>query len=225
MKKSLLIGLCLCVLFTVAPTQKSHAIVWVVVKAAAKKVIKAIDLQVQRLQNKTIGLQNAQKVIENTLSKLKLDEISGWVNKQKELYQTYYDELVKVKNVITYYQEIRVIIQKQVDMVNEYREAYNLFRNDTHFTPDDIAHMGEVYDGILSQSAQNLKSINLVINSFFTQMNDAARLELIHEAGAAIDENYNDLRRYNSANKAKALNRARDENDLLALRRLYEIID
>ena len=225
MKKSLLIGLCLCALFTVAPTQKTHAIVWVVVKAAAKKIIKAIDLQVQRLQNKTIGLQNAQKVVENSLSKLKLDEISGWVNKQKDLYQTYYDELVKVKNVIAYYQEIRVIMQKQVHIVNEYREAYNLFRSDSHFTPDEIIHMGEVYDGILSQSAQNLKSINLVIKSFLTQMNDASRLVLIHEAGQAIDENYTDLRRYNSSNKAKALNRARDESDLLALRQLYGNMD
>ncbi|RFM34430.1 conjugal transfer protein TraI [Chitinophaga silvisoli] len=220
MKKSILIGLFLCALFTVTPTQKTHAIVWVVVKAAAKKIIKAIDLQVQRLQNKTIGLQNAQKVVENALSKAKLNEISGWVNKQKDLYQTYYDELVKVKSLIAYYQEIRIIIQKQVDMVNEYKEAYNLFRNDNHFTPDEIIHMGEVYDGILSQSAQNLKAINLAIKSFLS-MNDASRLLMIYEASEAIDEKYNDLCKYNSTNKAKAINRARDENDLRALRQLY----
>ena len=221
MKRSLIIALFLSAMLTVAPTQKSHAIVWVVVKAAAKKIIKAIDLQVQRMQNKTIGLQNAQKAIENTLSKLKLDEISGWVTKQKELYQVYYNELVKVKNVITYYQEIKVIIQKQADMIDEYKEAYSLFKSDSHFTPDEVEHMAEVYDGILTQSAQNLKSVNLVINSFLTQMNDAARLALIHRAGEAIDENCSDLRQYNSSNKAKAINRAKDQNDLAALRRLY----
>jgi hypothetical protein len=43
-----------------------------VIKAGVKKVVKAVDLKVQRLQNKTIWLQNAQKVLENKLSKLRL---------------------------------------------------------------------------------------------------------------------------------------------------------
>ena len=62
-----------------------------IIKEGVKKVIKAVDLMIQRLQNKTIWLQNAQKVIENQLSKLKLTEISDWVNKQKELYKDYFD--------------------------------------------------------------------------------------------------------------------------------------
>ena len=83
MKKIWFITMLATMLLVVAPTQQSHAVVWVVVKAAVKKVIKAIDLQIQRLQNKTIWLQNAQKTLENTLSKLKLDEISDWTEKQK----------------------------------------------------------------------------------------------------------------------------------------------
>ncbi len=42
------------------------------------RVIRAIDLEVQRMQNQTIWLQNAQKALENQLSKLKLTEISDW---------------------------------------------------------------------------------------------------------------------------------------------------
>ena len=36
------------------------------------RVIRAIDLEVQRLQNQTIWLQDAQKTLENQLSKLKI---------------------------------------------------------------------------------------------------------------------------------------------------------
>ena len=85
-----------------------------IVKAVTKKVIKAIDLRIQKLQNKTIWLQNAQKKIENILSKLKLDEISDWTQKQKDLYKNYYEELAKVKSIITYYQRIKDITEKQV---------------------------------------------------------------------------------------------------------------
>ena len=50
------------------------------------------------MQNKTIWLQNAQKVIENQLSKTKLTEISGWTEQQRTLYSDYYAELGKIKS-------------------------------------------------------------------------------------------------------------------------------
>ncbi|MCH5684244.1 hypothetical protein LWM68_08205 [Niabella sp. W65] len=64
---------------------RSHAIVWKVFTEAVKKALRAADLAIQRLQNKTIGLQNAQKEVENTMSKLKLREISDWAEKQRGL--------------------------------------------------------------------------------------------------------------------------------------------
>ncbi len=94
-----------------------------VVTGLAKKVIKAIDLKVQRLQNKTIGLQNAQKLLENTFSKLHLQEITGWVQQQKDLYANYYNELWRVKSVITYYHRIKEITQKQKLLLSSYQRA------------------------------------------------------------------------------------------------------
>ncbi len=68
-----------------------------VIKAGIKKAIVAVDLKIQRLQTKTIWLQDVQKEIENTMSKLKLDEITGWVQKQKDLYENYFEELMESK--------------------------------------------------------------------------------------------------------------------------------
>ncbi|HEX5555259.1 MAG TPA: hypothetical protein VFX43_18605 [Chitinophagaceae bacterium] len=88
---------------------QAQALVAAVIKKGIKKAIKAVDLKIQRLQNKTILLQNAQKELENKMSKLKLEEIAGWVRKQRDLYQKYYEELWKVKAVISYYDRIREI--------------------------------------------------------------------------------------------------------------------
>src|SRR6476620_11144768 len=87
------------VLMVSMPTNQANAQVAVleVIKAGVKKVIKAVDLKIQRMQNETIWLQNAQKVMENQLSKLKLNEIAKWSEKQKELYSKYYTDLWKVK--------------------------------------------------------------------------------------------------------------------------------
>src|SRR6478752_7099247 len=111
-------------LFSVAPMQTQAQIpILEIIKAAVKKVIKAVDLKIQRLQNKTIWLQNAQKTLENTMSKLKLEEITGWVEKQRELFSEYYDELKKVKDIITKYQRVKDITRKQIELVAVYKRA------------------------------------------------------------------------------------------------------
>jgi len=202
---------------------KSHAIIWTVIQAAAKKVIKAMDLAIQRLQNQTIALQNAQKAIENTMSKLKLNEISGWVEAQRKQYEQYYNELWKVRSAIAYYRRIKEIVSRQVDLVGEYRRAFALFKKDKHFTPQEIAFMGAVYDGILDESLKNIDELFLVVNSFTTEMSDAGRLELIARAANKVDDNFMDLKSFNNSNALLSVQRARDETEIRQLKTLYDL--
>lgn len=211
----------LCCGLVVMPTKKSQAIVWVVIKAAAKKVIKALDLQIQRLQNNTIVLQNAQKTLENALSKLKLQEIAGWTEKQRQLYAGYFEELWKVKNAISTYKKIKEIVQQQVVLVNEYKKAYELLRKDTRFTPEEIDYMYKVYSGILSESLKNVDQLLLVCNSFATQMSDGRRLEIIADAAAGIEENMTALRQFTNYNIGISMQRANGASEIDMVRRMY----
>jgi predicted transcriptional regulator YheO len=192
-----------------------------IIKAAVVKVIKAADLKIQRLQNKTIWLQNAQKTLENALSKLKLDEISDWTERQKTLYKDYFEELEKVKSIISYYQRIREISRKQLRLVEEYQRAWNLFKQDKYFTSDELGYMAKVYSGILDESAKNLDQISLVIKSFSTTMSDAKRLEIINAAADDVDANYYDLTRFNKQNIMLSLQRAKENNDVEVVKKLY----
>ena len=65
-----------------------------IIRQGVKKAIIAVDLKIQRLQNKVIALQNVQKKLENTLSKVKLTEISDWIEKQRKLYDDYFPGIV-----------------------------------------------------------------------------------------------------------------------------------
>ncbi|MBW1656170.1 conjugal transfer protein TraI [Flavobacterium quisquiliarum] len=226
MKKKLIISLvCLLLVSTPArPAEKVMALpILEIVKAVTKKVIKAIDLRIQKLQNKTIWLQNAQKQVENVLSKLKLDEISDWTQKQKDLYKGYYEELAKVKSIITYYQRIKEITKKQTQLVQEYERAWNLFKQDTHFKDSEIQYMERVYTGILEESVKNIDQIFLILDSFATQMSDLKRLEIINKAADQIDANYNDLTMFNQQNILLSLQRAKTEADVNQVKQFYGI--
>jgi hypothetical protein len=176
---------------------------------------------IQRLQNKTIWLQNAQKVLENKLNELKLTEIAEWTEKHRKLYQDYYEELWKVKNTIAMYQRVRQVMDKQVRIVDEYRRCWNIVQNDEHFTKDELDYMAKVYSGIMDESVKNLDQIIVVINSFKTQMSDGKRLEIIEQAASEIDQNYFDLKQFNTQNMLLSLNRAKDANEIDVVKKLY----
>jgi len=188
-----------------------------------KRVIKAVDLRIQRLQNRTIWLQNAQKTIENSLSKFKLDEITIWSAKHRDQYQQYYQELLQVKSMIKFYSLIKQTIQKQLLLVKEYGRIWRLLRKDRQFTTAELTYMGEVYQGILTESLKNIDFIQLTTRSFSFQMTDADRLELIQKAADRIDQNYQDLRAFNQQQILLRLHRSKDHQEMLHMKQLYDL--
>lgn len=216
-----IVGLSLCCMLM--PVQKSQAQIPIleIIKAAVKKVIIAVDLQVQRLQNKTIWLQNAQKTLENTMSKMHLDDISGWVEKQRKLYADYFEELRKVKTALTYYQRVKDIIEQQIQIVREYQAAWALFRQDRNFTQEELDYMFEVYTGMMEESGKNIDQLFLVINAFVTQMSDAKRLEIIDGVSANVEQTLMDLKEFNEENKMISLQRAVEQGEIDYVKKLY----
>lgn len=222
-KVTLPISLAFVLVSVSAENARAQFVITDVIKAAATKVIKAIDLKVQRMQNQTIWLQNAQKALENQLSKLRLDEITGWTDRQRQLYSNYYDELWQIKSVITYYQRIKDMTAKQLAMVREYRQAWAVVNRDGRFSPAELKYMEEVYAGMLDASLKNLDQIMVVINGFKTQMTDEQRLVLINKAGDQLDENYDDLHRFNEQNIMLSQHRGKEVSEIKTIKKLYEI--
>ena len=223
MKKLCVLGM-LIICCAVMPTKQTDAQVTdiaQIIKEGVKKVIVAVDLQIQRIQTQTIWLQNAQKVLENAMSQLKLTDIANWVEKQKDLYADYYQELWEVKSAIVYYQRAKEIIAEQLELVNAYKQAFALFRQDKNFTEDEISYMHKVYSGILDESVKNIDQILNVINAFTTQMSDAQRLAIIDDAAKRIDQNYSDLKEFNNENIKISLQRAKEYNDVDIVKKLY----
>ncbi len=217
------LSLILCCLFIPVQQAKAADPILQIIKEAVIKVIKEIDLQIQRLQNKTIWLQNAQKTIENKLSELKLNEIKDWVEKQRKQYEDYFEELWKVKMAITFLKTVKDIVERQTGLVKEYKKAWAVFQKDKHFTKEELAYMFSVYSGILEQSIKNIDQLTLVITSFETQMSDGKRLELIQKIANTLDEQYADLKNFNNQNKVIAIQRGLEKGEIDHVRKLHAL--
>jgi hypothetical protein len=223
-KGKLLVVVLLTSLSTLVPSQSTQAAWWEVVRQVVIKVILAIDAQVQRLQNKTIGLQNAQKALENALSKLKLEEIGDWGEKQRALYANYYEELWKVKNALATYKKVKELIEAQRALVKSYQRGYQLFRQDDHFTPQEIEYMGLVYSGMLAKSLETVDQLLQVVQSFTVQMSDGERWKIIDQAAEDMKALLSDLRRFNQENVLLSVQRSKDKVTLQRVRMFYGIL-
>jgi len=218
MKKIFLI---LTVCCSISVTTEAQIPIISVITTLAKKILNAIDLEVENLQNQTVWLQDAQKEMENAMAKLQLDGITDWVQKQKDLYAEYYQELSLVKQIVADYDKVKNIIQLQSGIISEYKSAYALFQQDKNFSASEIKYMYNVYSGILDESIKNLDQALLVVNDFVTQMSDGARMNIIDNAAKGIQKNYNDLKQFNNQNIQLSLQRAYENNNLSTVKQLY----
>jgi hypothetical protein len=202
---------------------RAQFVVGTVLNETVGKIIRAIDLEVQKAQNKTIWLQNAQKAIENQLHQLQLSNIAGISTQQKNLFTEYYNELSTVKAVITDYEQVVNIISRQEQLVSLYKTSWAATQQDGHFNPAELQQIEQVYSGILLESADNLDQLAKVINAFQTQMTDGQRMELIDRISKQIDGNYNDLQKFTNQNIQLSMARANDANDIQSTKNLYGI--
>ncbi|HEY4291381.1 MAG TPA: TraG family conjugative transposon ATPase [Puia sp.] len=202
-----------------APTTKAQDIP--IIGTVISKVVKALDLQVQRIQTQTIWLEEAQKVLENTMSQLDLDEIRGWVQAQKDLYDDYFQELRQVKPAVADYHRVTEIIREQEQIVAVYNQVWNQLKSDPHFTPQELAYMQAVYGGILQESAKDLDLLVLMTDSTSLQMSDEQRLAAIDKAGTGMDRILSDLIRFNNQNLLLSRQRVREAGEIDLLKKLY----
>jgi uncharacterized protein YhaN len=188
-----------------------------------KAIIMAIDLGVQKAQTQTIYLQNAQKAIENAMQQLHLTDITTWVQKQKDLYSGYYQELWQIKDALTSYQKVKDIIDKQAQIIREYKAAYAMVGADPHFSPSELQHIYSVYNTLLDESAKNVSQLGLVISAFVTQMSDGERMRIIDDAARWIDQNATRLRVFTQGNILLSLQRSKGEAEVNSIKSLYGI--
>jgi hypothetical protein len=208
------------IVFLIAGTAKA-ANAQIVILEIIKAAINAADLVVQQIQNETIVLQNAQKELENVMTKLDLDDITDWVTKIRDLYADYYKELETVKDIISGYDKIKSLVEMQARIVSQYQSAYALFKQDKHFSLTELNYMANVYSGILDQSLKNLDQALLVVNALTTSMTDAQRLNIINSASGGMQKNYDDLKRFNNQNIQLSLQRGAAKGNIDEVKEMY----
>ncbi len=139
------------------------------------------------------------------------------------LHKTFLDGLMKVSPAVRKYKKIADIINNQILIVKEYKNAFGRFRQDNNFNPGEIDYLSKIYTYLFKQSLNNLDELTIIITANKLRMSDDERL-------SAIDRIYNDmadklmfLRHFNNNTTILAVQRAREKNDAVTMEKIYGV--
>ena len=137
------------------------------------------------------------------------------------LHQLFLDGLMAVNPTIRNYKRIPYIIDYQKLLLAEYKSAYDRFKNDPHFTPQEIEYLANVYNYLFMASLRNIDDLVMIITATKLRMSDAERMQAIDRIFYDMEGKLVFLRTFNNSTQLLAIQRARAANDMSAINHLY----
>ena len=139
------------------------------------------------------------------------------------LHETFLDALMQVSPTVRNYRRVGDIVNYQVLLVKEYKAAFNRFKNNGNFNPDEIAYLERVYNNLFKQSLRNIDELTSVITANKMRMSDDERLASIDKIYADMQDKLLFLRSFNNNTSVLAIQRAKERNDVNAMRNIYKV--
>lgn len=141
------------------------------------------------------------------------------------LHKAFLDGLMEVSPTVRNYRRVVDIADDQVTLVKEYKNAYDRFRRDNNFNPDELAYLGRVYDKLFKESLRNLDELLTVVTAGKARMSDDERLQAIDRIYLDMQDKLMFLRHFNNNTTVLAVQRAKERNDAQALQKIYGVND
>ncbi|TXK31128.1 TerB family tellurite resistance protein [Pontibacter qinzhouensis] len=137
------------------------------------------------------------------------------------LHETFLDGLLAVNPAVRHYRRVADIISCQRSLLAEYQRAYDRFRREDSFTPDELAYLSSVYGSLFQQSLRLLDELTLLLTAGELRMSDGERMQAIDRIHAQMQERLVFLRHFNRQVTLVALQRKRELEQVQVLQKLH----
>lgn len=147
--------------------------------------------------------------------------ISGLAKGNFDLHNVYLNGLLAVSPTVKNYSRVAEIILQQASLVSEYKRANNAFKQSGSFSASELSYMSDVYTRLINQSLDNLDELNTILSDSKLRMSDAERIKGIDRIYTSSTDQLQCLRAFNRQGIMLSLQRAKDNNDIQTLQKLY----
>jgi DNA repair ATPase RecN len=140
-----------------------------------------------------------------------------------DLHKTFLDGLLAVSPEVKKYTKVSDIIKMQLKIVNEYKNAFKRFKNNGHFTSEEIDYLSQTYNNLFKKSLNDLDELATVLTAGKLRMSDDERLHFIDNVFENMQDKLIFLKHFNSSASILAIQREREQSDIDIMRKLYDV--
>lgn len=140
-----------------------------------------------------------------------------------QLHESFLNGMLAVSSTVRNYQKIADIIAVQLQIVSEYKSAFNRFRGLNIFNGNELDYIRSSLQNLVNRSVQNLDDLLMVITANKLRMNDAERLAAIDRIHTDMTGHLSYLRVFNSHTNVLAWQRKKMLNDNQSIQNSYGI--
>ena len=138
------------------------------------------------------------------------------------LHKAFLDGLLVVSPTVRNYVKVASIINNQITIVSEYKTAFSRLKSSGYFNPDEINYVAQVYSKLFDDSVNNLSDLTTILMAGSLRMSDAERLQSIDRLDRDMTDKLSFLRSFNNQAAVMTLQRAREQNSLLGIQKMYQ---
>lgn len=139
------------------------------------------------------------------------------------LHNIFLKSLLDVSPAVKNYVRIKDIIDAQISIVREYKNALKQFKESGEFSVDEMDYIMKVYADLFQHSLDNLQSMIMVITAGKLRMSDDERIQSIDEVWKEVSQQLTFLRHFNNQARILCLQRVKEKNDLSIINQLYHV--
>ncbi len=191
--------------------------------------LKAQSEEVQQLLLNIEKLAQFKKILQNMYDGYKLlnkgyTAVKNISEGNFNIHKAFLDGLMQVSPAVKKYKRIADIISYQLRIAKEYKLAYNRFKEEKQFTPDEIEYLGKVYANLFKVSLQSLDELVMVITSGRLRMSDDERLQAIDKIYLSVEDQYSFLKEFTNNTNMLSLQRKAELTEIEMSRRLHGLV-
>ncbi|QQL49964.1 TerB family tellurite resistance protein [Mucilaginibacter ginkgonis] len=142
-----------------------------------------------------------------------------------DLHDTYLSGLLNVSPSVRNYSRIADIVSMQSSLLREYKASDHLFRTSNTFSPGELNYMGTVYEKLVSETMENVDELATVIAAGKLRMSDAERLKAVDRIYNSSADKLQFLRHFTRQGQILSIQRAKEQSEILKLKKLYGIVN
>jgi hypothetical protein len=192
-----------------------------IIKEGIRRVIKAMDLVFQRLQQVQLQIQSSLEYAKNVMSKAKLTEVNELVAEKKEIFDKYYQELWTVKSKIDQVRAIKDAIVTQGIMIENFTKIFSKFSGDSYLNEKELQIIYNIYNGMLEKNVNSISDLTVLIKDFSVKMQDGDRLILIKEKLEEIKDVSGDFNEFTDDVITMSLSRVTEVREINEMKMYY----